>query len=354
MTTWWTALGTPSAKPSPGDGMRPSRRDLLCAVAAGVASPAWPRLSAPDTVRPPALRPGDKVALVAPGGFIDKPQDVQAAIEGVRSLGLEPFLAPHANDRFGYLAGTDEDRASDINQMVNDRSVKALIALRGGYGCSRLLPLLDYRAFRANPKVLLGYSDVTALLVAVQKKSHVVTFHGPVGESTFNEFTVSWLKRAVCRAEPLGALPAGKGETLVPGSGEGRLVGGNLTLIASVLGSPFEADLDGAIMFLEDVNEDPYRVDRLLTSLVLRGFTKRLKGIVFGSLRPPKPDPEVPPGSGFTMDEVVRERCQAIGVPAFSGLSFGHTLDKLTLPLGVKARLDADTKTLTVLEPAVA
>jgi muramoyltetrapeptide carboxypeptidase len=223
-----------------------------------------------------------------------------------------------------------------------------------------VLPYLDYKLIARNPKVLLGYSDITALLNAVHKRTGLVTFHGPVGGSNFEPYTLENFRRVVMTPEPAGLLaaPPKKPTELVDrtnrvlrltsGRATGPLIGGNLTMIATLMGTPFEPDTDGAIFFLEDVHEEPYRIDRMLTQLALGGKFDRAAGVVFGRCS----DCGVK-GPSFSLEEILRDRFGTLPIPAISGLSFGHIEQKLVLPIGARATIDADAGTLTINEAAV-
>lgn len=313
----------------------------------------------PKLIKPPRLQPGDTVGIVLPATAEFETHELEIGVEQLRALGFEPRLGANAAAKHGYFAGTDEQRAADINAMFADPKVKGMFA-NGGWGSPRVLPLLDYGAIRKNPKVLIGLSDATALLNAVQQKTGVVTFHGPNAFSTFDPWTVEMMKRVVMSAEPIGGLqnpPKRESElvqrrfrawTIRGGRATGRLVGGNLTLLAALMGTPWEIDTDGAILLLEDVREAIYRVDRMLTQLALGGKFAKLAGVVFGHCSN-CPTNE----SRFGLEDVLRDHFEPLGIPVFAGLAFGHVEQKVTLPIGLGATMDADTGTITIGEAAV-
>lgn len=326
--------------------------------------------SARKVIAPPKLKPGDTVAIVSPAGAATSAADLEATRAALETkLGVHAVLAPNSAAQWGYLAGSDEGRADDFNWAVNNSDVDAIITLRGGYGTMRMIPHIDYDAFRRNPKIVTGYSDITGLLNALTARSGVITFHGPIAESKYTGFEREWFDKAVTVAQPLGKLgtpatisgrvvePAPR--TIQAGKATGRLVGGNLSLIAACAGTPYLPSFKHAILVLEDTNEDPYRVDRMLTTLHLHGMVGQLAGIVFGDFRPPKPqpvDPAAPPPDKkreFSMDQVIDNLCQWVKCPIFTGLYAGHISDKLTLPIGAMAAMDADLKELVVTESAV-
>lgn len=342
--------------------MKPTRRELLVGGAALALAPAAmaaePAMRTPK--KPKALRPGDKIMITAPAGAADGPEHLERAASRVRSLGFEPVISPNAGKRFGYLAGTEQERADDINLALRDSSIRGIFYLRGGYGAMRILPLLDYKAMARDPKVTMGFSDITALHLAFLRQSRVVTYHGPCAESSWSEFSRSTLP-VVTSAQAFGPVlvpatnPLNR-QTFVPGRAEGRLVGGNLTLVASLAGTPYGAQLKGAVLVLEDIGEEPYRVDRMLTQLLLTGGLKECAAIVFGDFRDrPRPGdaPETNPERTFSLEQVLRDRTAAAGVPSYWGLNFGHIGQNHILPLGCRARVDADTQSLELLESAV-
>ncbi|MEE4382519.1 MAG: LD-carboxypeptidase [Pseudomonadales bacterium] len=347
-----------------------TRRSFLGATGALALAPAVPARAAAAVPggraplppkRPPRLEPGMTVALVTPASNVPEDEDLDAALDLVRSLGFEARPSPNLRRRRQYLAGTDAERAADLNAAFADPAVDAIFCVRGGYGSARLLPRLDYAAIAANPKVLLGYSDITALLNAIRLRTGLVTFHGPIAGQNFSPYTYEEYRRVLVAGEagaiaappPIEARPGfvereNRLTRIVPGRAEGPLVGGNLTLLVHLLGTPFEPDFDGAILFLEDVDEPPYSVDRMLTHLWLSGRLERVAGIAFGKFTEADYD-----GNTLSIEEVLRDRCEPLGIPTLRGLMIGHVEDQTVVPLGVRARLDVDAGTLSLLEPAV-
>jgi muramoyltetrapeptide carboxypeptidase len=340
-----------------------SRRDFTRALSMSAVAPAL--LAAPSSsrkaiIKPKRLAPGDTVGLVSPATAVFESDEIALAKEQLEMVGFKVAIGKHAYDRWGYFAGRDRDRAADINAMFADDSVAGVVCFTGGWGSPRVLPYLDYDLIARKPKVIIGYSDITALLNAIHQKTGLVTFHGPVGASAFEPYSLENFKRVVMTAEAAGNLaPPPKKPTelvdranrivrLAPGKASGRLVGGNLTMIATAMGTPYEIETAGAIVFLEDVTEELYRIDRMLTQLALGGKFDRVAGIVFG--RCSRCDFK---GPTFSLEEILRDRFGPLPVPAISGLSFGHIEQKLTLPIGISATLDADAGTLTIDEAAV-
>ncbi|MDN3638113.1 LD-carboxypeptidase [Simiduia curdlanivorans] len=343
------------------------RRALFkLALAAGaVGASGWAGAkTTPALLKPKALRAGMTVGLVAPASPAPERDEVHFGLDIIRSLGFNAQAGKHVFEKNQYLAGSDEQRAADINSFFADPSVDAIFCLRGGYGSARLLPLLDYRRIAQNPKVLLGYSDITALLNGLQRQTGLVTFHGPVAAHGLTDYSVAEFQKVLQPArftEPLviGAAPefeprpgrldkANRLTVIRGGKASGRLVGGNLTVLTSLLGTPFEPEVKGAILFLEDIGEEPYRLDRMLTQWWLAGKLQQLNGIVFGKFTEAKAS-----GNSFSIEDVLRSRCEALAIPVLRGTMIGHVADQTTVPLGVLAELDADAGRLTLLESAV-
>jgi muramoyltetrapeptide carboxypeptidase len=303
-------------------------------------------------IRPAALRPGARIALVAPAGPLAEGA-AERAVQRVEAMGWIPRLGEHASGRHGYLAGTDDQRLADLNRALRSDDIDTIWCLRGGYGTMRILDRIDWPALQRRPRALIGFSDNTALHLALQRLG-VVSFHGPHPAADYPPFAEQALRAVVTEARPAGLLPAPPAapapEAIVGGRAEGLLVGGNLALLAATLGTPYAVQTSGAILFLEEVGEPVYRIDRLLSQLLLAGVLDRVAGIVIGAFSecPDLDKPELP-----STAEVLRDRLAHLRVPVAAGFSFGHIPDNLTLPLGVLARLDADAGTLELLEPAV-
>jgi muramoyltetrapeptide carboxypeptidase len=313
-------------------------------------------------VKPPRLNPGDTVALIAPSSAVFHRQAFELAHESLQALGFKVREAPHLRARRGHLAGTDAQRAADVNAMFADPQVHALWALGGGAGSARILPLLDEALVARHPKVVCGYSDTTALLNGLNARTGLVTFHAPFPGSEWNEFDQRHLRAAVMQAESLLLRnPQEKGDALVqregrtrtlrPGRARGPLVGGNLAVLAGLAGSPYLPSFQGAILFLEDTNEYLYRVDRMLSTLANAGLLKQLAGVVMGACT------QCTPGEGhgsLTLEEILDDHFLPLNVPVYSGAFIGHIRRKFTLPIGLPVEMDADAGTLRFLEPAVA
>jgi muramoyltetrapeptide carboxypeptidase len=336
------------------------RRTFL--AASGGATLAGAAQSAAAWTRPKALRPGDRVGVIAPSSPIYDPAaagDIRAAIE---ALGLVAVLAPHLLDRSRDFQASRRERLADLHGMFADPSIKGVFCARGGAGITEIISDIDFDLIRRNPKVFLGFSDPTLLHLAIHKRARLVTFHGHMPAlRRFSPYCLQALRRAVCLGEPLGLLqnppeanplrPAYPLRTIAPGSASGRLVGGNLSMIIAAMGTPWEIDTRGAILFLEDVNEQPYAIGRMLFQLRHAGKLGAAAGVIMGACAGCDPQPDSPDPYG--LNEQFDHALADLGLPVFSGLAVGHTEEQLTLPLGVQARMDADARTLTVLESGV-
>ena len=346
------------------------RRTLLQSLAAAGIAGTGLAASAPvhaqreklPLVCPRRLEPGMTVGLIAPAGASNNKQQVLHAIDVLKSLGYRVKEGKHLYRRTQYLAGTDLERAEDINRAFADPEVDAVFTLHGGYGTMRTLPYLDYEMIRANPKVIIGYSDITGLLLALYARSGLVCFHGPCATSTFSDYTLAEYKKVVAEplkpveigSPPVVAYPEGQAErtnrimTFSPGKARGRLVGGNLSLVSPLVGMSYQPDYEGAILFLEDVNEAFYRLDRMITHLLLAGILDQVAGIVMGKFT------KIPEeGNSFNLEEIIEQLLVPLGIPVVRGLMIGHVHDKTTVPIGTMAELDGDAGTLTLLEPSV-
>jgi len=292
----------------------------------------------------PALESGARVALVAPAGPLQRPEDLPRAEENVRSMGWEAVIGNHVNARMSYLAGSDTQRLSDLNRALADPKIDAVWCLRGGYGMTRLLEDIDYAALSRSPKTIIGYSDVTALHAAIGIRCGLTTFHGPTARELLTDFSRASFDAAIVqRRDSGGSAPAAR--ELRAGKATGRLAGGNLSVLTALAGTPFAPDLRDTIVILEDINEPVYRVDRMLQQLRQSGMLAGCSAIVFGDCTR---CPEDASGGGRSLDEVLTEIAAWLGVPCIAGVPIGHIDDQWTLPLGALAELDSDSRTLTV------
>ena len=328
-------VGATGAKPAPG-----ARRKLL----------------------PPALQAGGTIGLVSPSSATDESLSLQLAREAMEALGFNVKEGRHLAARRGYLAGTDAQRAGDLNAMFADPDVDAIVCVRGGSGAGRLLPLLDYAQVRRTPKALLGYSDITALHCALQSQAGLVTFHGPNGTGSWNGFNADQFRRLFFERELIEFRnKQDAGDELVPrrnrtatitgGKAQGELVGGNLTVLTALAGSPYLPDFRGRILFLEDVSEAPYRIDRMFSTLKLMGALDGIAGFIFGECT------DCDPGDGYgslTIDEILDDYIRPLKIPAYRGAMIGHIREQFIVPVGGRVEMDADAGTLRMLEPVFA
>ena len=294
---------------------------------------------------PPLLAPGARVALVAPAGPVSKDATHRTAVQQARSFGWEPVIGENVTARTRYLAGTDEQRLNDLNAALRDDTIDGIWCLRGGYGVMRILDGLDVDAMRSRPRALIGFSDITALHAALGRHSQVIGYHGPHAAAPLTSFSRDSLTRAVILGtDSCGVAPAAR--TIRSGRAEGRLVGGNLSLLASLCGSRYTPEYDGGILVLEDVDEATYRIDRMLRQLALNGALSRLAGIAYGQFTE---EGGRASATSPSREQLLRETADMIGVPALAGIPVGHIDDQWTIPLGAMAELDADAKSLRVI-----
>ncbi|MDB5033893.1 MAG: Muramoyltetrapeptide carboxypeptidase [Chlorobi bacterium] len=341
--------------PKPATGHRTERKKK------GKENDAPPALA---LLKPPALVAGSTIALVAPASGVSRAEAVDAAAS-LRNLGFNVKMGEYLTASFGYLAAEDSKRATEFMKFVRDPEVNCIMAVRGGYGVMRILPLLDFAAIRANPKVIMGYSDITALVNPIFQRAGLVAFHGPVATSTFDPYTLDSFRRTVMSAAPAGqfeqsgefqgsVFSEARAATIVPGKAQGRLVGGNLSLVTALMGTPYEIDTAGKILFIEEVEEPPYHIDRMLTQLALGGKLQSAAGVAIGRFN----KCEGPMRSGefrmsLSIEQIVRGILEPLKIPTVYGLAIGHIKSKLTVPVGALATLDASAKTIRIDEAAV-
>ena len=314
-----------------------------------------------EPVKPSALKPGDTIGIIAPGTAVSSPDDLQKVKELMDFFGLKFRFGRNVLKGTGYKTRTVAERVDDIHEMFADKNINGVMCVRGGYGSGQLLDKIDYKLIASNPKIFLGYSDITAMHLAVNKFANLVTYHGPVGLSPFTPMTMNFFKKAVFNTEPIGELmnPSDKSSIhqahpvriIKGGKATGRMTGGNLSLITSLMGTKYEIDTKDKILLLEDVDELPFRIDRMLTQLRLAGKLHQAKGIVFGECsgcNSNKPDASTT--WDYSLGEVLDNILGDLNIPVFYGLAFGHTGDQFTIPLGLTAEIDADNYKLTILE----
>jgi muramoyltetrapeptide carboxypeptidase len=343
-----------------------TRRQALTSLsAAGASLAALPAFAETkmQIVKPPVLQKGDTVGIVSPSTQVTDPDKLALAEKTVEYFGLKPKWAKGVRAHRAQGVATVAERVGDLHDVFADNEVKAVFCIRGGYGADQLLADIDYGVIRSNPKIFIGYSDITALHLAIHKMTGLVTFHGPVLLSEFTPYTLDCYRRALFDKAPLGTLtnppsanalrPDHALRTIHEGTARGRLIGGNLSLICALMGTPYEIETKDRIFFTEDVGEEPYRIDRMLSQLRLAHKLQETAGIIFGECHDCGPSDYKPSFAwNMTFGEVMDDRFQGIDKPILSGLTIGHTADQLTLPIGIEALLDASKGTLTIEESA--
>lgn len=312
-------------------------------------------------IKPKRLKPGDTLGLVAPGSYIIG-KELSDSIKNLNEIGFNVVYTNNILSRNGYFSGTDKQRAAELMQMFQRTDVAGIVCARGGYGCTRILPLLDYKIINENPKILMGFSDVTSLLYGIYKETGLICFHGPVGISTYTDYTKNYFRKLLIDGDEtikyVNAVTESDDEDLKPliikdGTGRGELIGGNLSVVVSLIGTSYGIDTRNKIIFLEEMEEDPYRIDRMLTQLKMAGKFDGASGVALGIFRDCKPSEKTSFDTSFTLIEVLKDRLGDLNIPVVYGMSFGHIKDKFILPVGVRAELDATNQTLTLLESAV-
>lgn len=304
-------------------------------------------------IKPRALQAGDLVGLITPASNPASADSYPPIEENMKALGLRWRYGASVRKFDSYLAGPAAARIEDVHAMFRDPEVKAVLTIRGGYGSPQLLDGLDYGLIRKHPKIFLGYSDITAMHLGIHQRTGLVTMHGPALTKRWPPYSEEHLRRAMFETKPLGVLrnPEGKPVRAIRG---GRvtapLIAGNLSLITNLMGTPYEVDCRGKILCIEDVGEDWYRIDRMLTQLRLAGKLNEAAGIVWGECQDCVARTTPPHPEALAVDEILK----TVRTPVLGGLLIGHTEEQLTLPQGVRATLDADAGTLTIEEPALA
>jgi muramoyltetrapeptide carboxypeptidase len=346
-----------------------NRRNFLAGLSAALTTPFASTvgnscMQAKDLIKPKALKQGDTVGLITPSTEVIDPDRLALAAKTLKYFGLRVKMGNNVGKRSVNYLSSVNSRLDDLHTMFGDKTVDAVFAVRGGYGSGHLLDKIDYSLIRKNPKIFLGYSDITAMHLAIYKRAGLVTFHGPVAVSSYTDYTQAAFRKALFDTRPIGRLtnpqegnqirPEHQLRTVRGGKASGQLIGGNLSLIAATMGTEFEIDTRGKILFLEDVDEQPYSLDRMLTHMRLAGKLDSAAGIIFGECADCAPRDYKPSlASPYSLGEVVDNILGGLKIPVLYGLTIGHTADQLTLPMGVKATLDADNGYLEITEPAV-
>lgn len=325
----------------------------LGSIFSGAVSTAVP---ADKILKPKKLKEGDTIGLVSPASRLPHKRQYDEIVDQIKDLGYKVKLGTNAKSRYGYLAGRDEQRAKDINAMFADDSIDAIMAFRGGWGSNRILNLIDYELIQKNPKIFIGFSDITSLLLAIYVKTGLVTFHGPVGKSDWTSYTTRNFKQVLSCRQP-NSLDIPQNDlcedcrdfyVITTGKASGRLLGGNLSVLTSMMGSDYLPEWKNSILFLEDVGEDIYRIDRMMTQLKLNRVFDQISGFVFGQCT----DCERSNEYSLTLEQIFDDHIRPLGIPAFSGAMVGHIKNMLTLPVGIKAEIDAQSGSIMLKEPA--
>ena len=340
------------------------RRELIKGMAAMPLIATTISASAPrqnKIIKPKRLMVGDTVGIIAPAGPATS-EAFEKALLNIASLGFKAKIGASARGKFGFLSAPDKARLADLHWAFSDPEIKAVWCIRGGAGAPRLLPDVNFSLIAKNPKIFIGFSDITALHIAISQNTGLVTFHGPVATSEYSEFTRKNVLNVLTNASLLNKIEVSEFNKakesalfrtveLVKGKCRGRLVGGNLSLLAALAGTPWALhDIRGKILFIEELNEAPYRVDRLLTQLRQSLDLRSVAGIALGVF---EDNNQEHARDAKPVIDVIRDRLGDLGVPLIYGLSFGHIRDNITVPYGIDAELDTSAATLTLLESAV-
>ncbi len=305
------------------------------------------------TLKPPALKKGDVIGIVSPASSPDDFSRIEKGVSYLESLGYRVKLGKHIYKRFGYLSASDDERAEDLNEMFSDPEVRAIICVRGGYGTTRILDKVDYNAIKRNPKIFVGYSDITALQLAIFKKTGLITFSGPmlaVDIYSFDGYTEEFFWKILTSRSKEIEIKNPNGIELATfklGKAVGILLGGNLSLLASIIGTKYQPDFKGSILVIEDIGEEPYRIDRYLSQLKNSGVLSKIKGCILGQFTDCVPKEEE---KSLTLEQIFQDYIGNLKIPVISNLNYGHIPQKLTLPIGAKVRIDSKRKTITIVE----
>jgi len=305
-----------------------------------------------DKLFPLALKKGDKVVIISPAGAVYDADKIKEFKNTLVNLGFVVTLAKSVSKTYGYLAGTDEERAADVNEAFADKSIKGIFCTRGGWGCARILDLLNYKSIAENPKFIMGFSDITSLLIGINTKVNLITFHGPVGLSTWDPFSVSCFNNTTILGHKniFPFINEDNVFALAPGIAQGELIGGNLSVFVSLIGTNYLPDFDRKILFLEELNEDPYKIDRMLMQVNQSGIFDKLAGLVFGVFSNCHPENI---DQSFPLLEVIKYHVLPLNIPVIFNAPFGHTTKKWTIPIGALAEINTDNLSLELLAPAV-
>ena len=297
---------------------------------------------------------GDKIALSAPAGAVFNTSYINKIEQKLIKLGYKVVKGETLYKQKGFLAGSDDFRVNELHSFFKDKSIKAILAMRGGWGCARLLDKLDYQLIQQNPKIIMGYSDITSLLIAIQNKTGLITYHGPMGYSSWKEFSTQQMYNTLVSGLPFKMKnPSSHNsdlKTLTSGKSKGQLIGGNLTVLTSMLGTKHEPNWDNKILFIEETGEEPYRIDRMLWQLKQADVFTKINGVVIGAFT--KCNAEEP-NKSFSLEDILNQHFKNKSIPSFKGAVIGHIAPKFTLPIGVLVEINADMFEITTLENSV-
>lgn len=303
---------------------------------------------------PKALKKGATIGLCAPAGPSHDLTEIDKFKTFLVEKGFKVKEGKYIRNHLGYFTSSDEQRAEEFMELIEDPSIAAIFFTRGGWGCARILDLIDYERIRNNPKIIMGFSDITSLLIAITYKTGLITFHGPNGNASWDLPSYQWIEKLLFSENPIlfNALhmQSTPQKTLVSGSAEGELIGGNLSVISGIIGSNYMPPWDNKILFLEEVGEEPYRVDRMLTQLKLAGAFDQLKAVIIGQFKKCIAEE---PNWAFTVEEVIAYHFSNLTIPVFTGAPIGHVKDKYILPIGQMVQVDADKFTIRTLYSSV-
>lgn len=300
------------------------------------------------SIHPPTIKKGDTVGVITPSSALVDDEGYDIAEANIKALGLRLQWGKNVGKKYGYLAGKDEERLADLHDMFADPQIKAIICLRGGSGGARLLDKLDYELIARNPKIFLGYSDITAFHQAIHTQTGLITFHGAVANSRWTPMVFDQFRQLFFQGRPPAYAANGRpARTLTSGTAQGKLLGGNLTVLTGLAGSRYYPDFKDSILFLEDIGEEPYRIDRMFSQLALTGALQHINGFVFGRCS----DCEASsPRNSLTLAQILDDYIKPLAIPAYEGALIGHMDEQFILPVGAQVRMDADRGSITVVE----
>ena len=305
-------------------------------------------------IKPKALKKNSLITLIAPAGPITESQLAKAQ-ENISGMGFRTCFTNRIFEKTGYLAGSDETRIADLHEAFENKEVEAILCIRGGYGATRIVDKINYHTIRKNPKIFIGYSDITVLLNSIFQKTRMITFHGVVGSSVFSDYTRQLFTNILCNQLKDNIIYTENNKTvkiISSGKSTGQLTGGNLSIIASLTGTSFELEFDNKIVFFEDVNEPPYKIDRMLTQLLLSGKLQKASAIILGEFKGCDIDnKEITKENSLSLIEVFKDRLTCLGIPVIMGFSFGHVKNQALFPIGINACIDTNYPEIQLLGP---